>query len=98
MFDRLKRDICLKYVFNDKKINDKIPKIYVKSRWIPPHAILSIENRIRQLQENIKQDRDEKILRSEAYNITRHQHNLLKSLRNNDDLMILNYDKILALL
>ena len=96
-FNRFKRDIRIKYVFNkDEVLNNINPKIYVTSKWIPPHAPSDIDNNIKELQNNIKQGRDKIMLTPNAYNLSRHQRNLMNSLRQNNELIILNCDKKLG--
>ena len=62
-FDRLERDICLRYFFATSNYVDPdldiIPnykhrrKLYVKSKWIPPVACKQVEDRIRVFEKHI---------------------------------------------
>ena len=95
-FDRLERDIRLKYFFatsNDVDPDlDIIPnykhrrKLYVKSKWIPPVACKQVEDRIRVFEKHIVEHRNflSKVSRP-ATNLSKIQLHLRETLRQDNN-------------
>ena len=95
-FERLNRDVRLKYKFAGKESEQCDKKIFVKSTWQPKAASLDTENILKAFEENIRQERDISRARPRATNLSKHQFNILNHLRSNKDIIIIQCDKNLG--
>ena len=95
-FERLNRDVRLKYKFAGKESEQCDKKIFVKSTWQPKAASLDTENILKAFEDNIRQERDISRARPRATNLSKHQFNILNHLRSNKDIIIIQCDKNLG--
>ena len=95
--DRISEDIRTKYMMRDSE--SEAPKLYCKNpHWIPPPAHPKLEEAISKFKEGIIQATTEKFINQpRATNLTLKQQNLLNTIREHLQLMIIGSDKNLGL-
>ena len=97
--NRLFRDIRIKdFVKNLKTDNDRehIPRLYIKNMdFDPPKANDKIEKSLTAFAEGLRKEANSKKQRP-AYNLTKQQQNLMKTLQKNDEFIITPADKNLG--
>jgi hypothetical protein len=91
--DRIERDIGLRTFFAGLEQEKEIPKLRAKSTWRPPLPPHQVDYRINNFLNGLKN-----ILhrRTGKQNLTPHQRQLLKSLQENESVIIANADKNLG--
>ncbi len=91
--DRIERDIGLRTFFAGREQEKEIPKLRAKSTWRPPLPPHQVDYRINNFLKGLKN-----ILhrRTGKQNLTPHQRQLLKSLQENESVIIANADKNLG--
>lgn len=97
-FDRFARDVCLKYEFAGVVPEmEYIPKIYIKSNYVPDPLNLKLETMIQKFASKITEARNTVLHYSKPRtNLSIQQIHLLNKLRNHPDFMVLICDKNLG--
>ena len=97
---RLRRDVRLKFLyageddpdFEDDYIKNK--KLYIKSTWPPPLAFKSVEQRLNNFDNSLVKERTSKFnYIKNRTNLSRIQLTLLKELKQNEDILVIQTDK-----
>ena len=96
-FDRMRKDIRLRYLFAGEDNNNFNPRLYIKSEWEPEDASNNIEQRIGKFEQVLTSTRHD--ILSNTYhstNLSIQEHYLLKLLTRHPDFVVVNSDKNLG--
>ena len=94
----MRRDIRIKYMFTGREEErDYNPSLYIKSDWQPPNANAQIEHRIDKFETMLSSAREQILNNTRpSSNLSSIQQNLMKTMKDNPDFIIVNTDKNLG--